>query len=225
MLSGAQKVDIDLEEKRVLGSFRLHRRNHNMNKVNLKGYIGVGTAPAEYQIARIFEVLEAQAERIADLETICNAQLKELERMRGECGVDGGGAWAAAKNIQRHRATDALTSLFNHYNWDEGNSFCTELQAAIDRPIPTAARGKTTEEKLEKLDLLLLGTPVMSFSMIGKRLDLGKNRRSKMTKLRPVLEAMPDRYIIESGVGNSKRVRLTVSWRRYLEFKEVKGTS
>mgnify|MGYP001218570626 CR=1 FL=1 len=206
-----------------------------MDKVDLKEYIGFGTAPADYQIARIFEILEAQQARIEDLEAVNAAQLEELERFKSaEGGEEEGRARSRAKSTQRQAASIDISNLWRRYSGEGGNTFCEILQNTLARPIisgpATTEPGDVTAARLKKLDSLLYnqyirGAHALSFSQIGKMLDLGKNRRQQMTKLRETLETMPTKYHVEKGRGNSRRVRLTQDYRRHLEIEADKKYS
>jgi hypothetical protein len=97
--------------------------------------------------------------------------------------------------------------------------------AVHNRP---AVRGEKTRKRLQKLDGLLLASPEpMSYSDVGKRLELGSRspdgkstRRQAMTKLGKILELQPDRYIIRKARrGNARYVSLVPEYRAHLKRK------
>jgi len=96
----------------------------------------------------------------------------------------------------------------------------TQPPATGPAPEPT----KKVAARTKKLDKLLLQRGKMSFSDIGKALELGSRqgktntRRQNMTHFSKHLIGMPDKYVISrSRHGNQRFVSLTPEYRHHLK--------
>jgi len=124
-------------------------------------------------------------------------------------------------------ASDALDDVQVAFDtMNEQSKVINQLAQKVRLTPPPTATG-TTEKKLERLDgLLLARSEPVSFSEVGRILELGskgkgKNtRRQAMTKLGHIIESHPDRYIVrKSDHSNQKFVSLVPAYRQHLMRK------
>lgn len=123
-------------------------------------------------------------------------------------------------------ASDALDDVQVAFDTMNEQSKVINQLAHKVRLTPPQKATATTEKKLERLDdLLLARSEPVSFSEIGKALELGSRdprtghstRRQNMTLLGKLMANRPDRYIVhQARRGNQRFASLTPEYRTHL---------
>ena len=170
---------------------------------------------AESSGAAVHQALQdAQQDQIPTAQDVQDLR-DEIEALKRELSKVAGHASDALDDVQV--AFDTM---------NEQSKVINQLTHKV-RLTPPPKVAATTEGKLQKLDTLLLArSEPVSFSEVGRILELGskgkgKNtRRQAMTKLGHIIESHPDRYIVrKSDHSNQKFISLVPAYRQHLMRK------